>query len=367
MESGFNPTYARDDRIDVVLVTDPGKDLDDEQALVFLAGLCRAGMVRLKAVVANLEPATERAKLAKGTLIQLGLSHVPVGIGRGVFHGGQTHKYETDVEYANSVGVDELCDGCQLLSESLEDSADRSITLIVISGMTDVAELMMRHSELFVSRVKEVVIMGGVRYGEFLNGPDGMNYLSPDDAANNSFDWPAALYVYQSLQEWRIPVTIVTRWAAYGVKFPFPLFERFGATGNPIGQSLLRRQKPAINQLWRSATAPPGCSTRGRLPLSRDRQWFVDVFCDGLDPGIGSEEDIWPFCGSYNQSDSVAVAAAIGELRERFFSPSFVDVRGVRHQIVGLRDTQAGVKDESGLREFICQTQLATLAAGSFQ
>lgn len=56
-------------------------------------------------------------------------------------------------------------------------------------------------------RSKEVIIMGGVQDpqgfdhgGTFTTGPDGVDYLTPDTAANNAYDWPAAVYLYQALQ-----------------------------------------------------------------------------------------------------------------------------------------------------------------------
>ena len=65
----------------IILFTDPGQDLDDELALIMLASLTRRKYVRPIAVVANLHPSLERARLAKGTLTQLGLGDVPVAVG----------------------------------------------------------------------------------------------------------------------------------------------------------------------------------------------------------------------------------------------------------------------------------------------
>ena len=45
-----------------------------------LAGMYKENRLNLLAVVGNLAPAKERAAIARGTLNQIGLSHVPVGI-----------------------------------------------------------------------------------------------------------------------------------------------------------------------------------------------------------------------------------------------------------------------------------------------
>lgn len=48
-------------------IGDFGKDLDDEVAALVTAQLIRAGQISLAGVVANLDPPTMRARLAKGT------------------------------------------------------------------------------------------------------------------------------------------------------------------------------------------------------------------------------------------------------------------------------------------------------------
>ena len=65
----------------LVLVCDPGQDLDDEMMLIMARHLDARGLVDLRGVVANLAPSFARARLARGTLDLLGLHRVPVGIG----------------------------------------------------------------------------------------------------------------------------------------------------------------------------------------------------------------------------------------------------------------------------------------------
>lgn len=61
-------------------VGDFGKDLDDEIAALVTAYLVKNGMVDLRGVVANLDPADRRARLAKGSYLSVGLD-VPVDVG----------------------------------------------------------------------------------------------------------------------------------------------------------------------------------------------------------------------------------------------------------------------------------------------
>lgn len=61
----------------LVIITDPGQDLDDEMALVLMRALQARGLVECIGVIANLGPSRARARLARGTLDQLGLGEVP--------------------------------------------------------------------------------------------------------------------------------------------------------------------------------------------------------------------------------------------------------------------------------------------------
>lgn len=56
-------------------------------------------------------------------------------------------------------------------------------------------------------------------------------YMMPDKAQNNTFDWDAAVHLYKTLQEENIPVTVVSRWAAYAAKLPLTIYDRMAATG----------------------------------------------------------------------------------------------------------------------------------------
>lgn len=364
--------------INIIDITDPGKDLDDEQKFLLLAGLQRAGLVNVMGVVANLDPPKDRAKLAKGTFKMLNMPDVPVGVGSDCFKGGQNLKHETDVFYATGVKEDELEHGMDLLLRLLDTADDKSVTICCNSGLTDMARLCMMWPDLVIQKVKEVVIMGGVQAVQepsavgapptlaTVAGPDKVRYLVPDDAANNAFDWPAAVYLYQWLQENNVPMVVFMRWAPYACQFPFSVYDQFAETSNPIGANLLDRQKPSINQLWAAANAPEGSPVRGKLPMSRNRQWFVDVFCKGKDPGIGGEDEVWPFVGDYNQYDPMAVAAAVPAIRDMFFDTVEIKVKGTTHLVIGPTKEWHCVKEANGLRDLIVGLEVDALNAGVF-
>lgn len=354
-------------RINIINIGDPGKDLDDELSFITYAGLEDLGYVKLLGVVANLEPALERAKLAKGTFVQLGMSYVPVGIGTDCFKGGENLKHETDAPYATT--EDELY-GCgnAMMIDLLSNSTEK-VTIVCNSGLTDIVRLITSRPDLVISKVQELVIMGGVKCNKDDNGvslatvagPDKVQYLVPDDAANNAFDWAAAQYVYQWAQEHKVPLVVIMRWAPYACQFPFAHYDSLAQTGSAVGANLLSRQKPSINQLWAAANSEAGSPVRGKLPMSRDRAWFVKTFCKGIDPGVGGQEEVWPFVDSFNQYDPMAVLAAVPKLRDRFYTHHTNEVKGVFHKVIGPHESAPGIVDVNDLRTFMTNLQINAL------
>jgi hypothetical protein len=353
--------------INVIDFTDPGLDLDDEQKFILAANLHNKKIINLLGVVACLNPAEDRAKLAKGTLCRLGMNNIPVAVGTS-FCGAK--KCETDCEYALSVDSSSLKDASLFLYETLSQAEDNSIIFSVNSGVTDVVKFLMQHPELCKRKLKEVVIMGGVAVlppvtvGSDVNfmyktGPDKINYLIPDFAANNSFDYPSALFLYQMLQENDIKMCVLMREAAYAAQFPFSLYDDFANTGNVVGINLCNRQKPSILNLYKAACAPAGSEIRGKLPVDRNKQWFLNVFCGGNDPG--EVEDIWPFVKGYQQYDSLAYLACSPDLRKEFFVSECVTVKGTVHEIIGKSKISHGVKNANNLRDFVMRNQIEAL------
>ena len=197
--------------VPVVIISDPGQDLDDEMALVLLRCCTDLGLFEARCVVTNLHPAMDRALLAKGTLDQLGLTSVPVGCGS---DGGDTLGTHTvdQAPYApepQSQQAAAVLPAPQLLYQVFDAASAHSLTLCLISSIKDAALFLKEHPSLFKSKIKEVVIMGGVIT------PTPGNLLVPDSAHNNEFDADSAAYFYRRSQELKIRMIIVTRHTAY--------------------------------------------------------------------------------------------------------------------------------------------------------
>lgn len=339
-------------KTNIVIIGDFGKDLDDEHALVVAAGLQKAGYIKLLAVIGNLAPAEGRAAIAKGTLNNLGMSNVPVGVGLSVFEGIE-YPYEDKVPY---IDFDGLFNGSELMVEILTDAENKSITLVLQSGLSDASKLLREHEDLFVEKIKSVVIMGGVQ-NHCSNISLTGKFLQPDDANNVTYNWSDGVWLYARLQELHVPMVIITRNAAYGCQIPFVIYDDMEKTGNPVGVCLKGRQQPSLEHLWKAACAPENADIRGTLPPRCNREWFIDTFCDGNDPGQ-SVESIWSYTGCFNLYDPINLIAAIPEIRDKFFNWETVNVMGTSHIVIGVSPDNNGIKDEAGLREFMISMEV---------
>lgn len=378
VESGFEKLLRSLSRR-LLIVGDFGKDLDDEDTVLFLTGEQRhrrqtqleffstpgsrkQDLFELKAVIANLAPPIKRAQLAKGTLKLLGQPNVPVGIGTDCKNSPNGHDHEfAKVTYM--ADVEELEDGRELLVRTLQGAEDNSITLVLISGMTDIAVILREHADLFKAKVESVAIMGGVEVEKETNKVviDKDGYMIPDSAANNKFDMDSAIYTYRRIQELGIKMVILTRAAAYACKVPRSFYDELASTGHPVGIKLRDSQQGSIEALWQKVCLPVGHEGRAKMPERLNRDWFCDTFCAGKGKDRTGEDSIWDLIQSFNLYDPMTLIAAVPELRERFYDPTVVKVGETEHLVIGVCDAVPGVKDAEALAEYMLKRCLLSL------
>lgn len=346
--------------IPYVLIGDFLKDLDDEHTLCGVAGLMTKGIIDLKCVVGNMCPQRLRARGAKGTLKELGFPDIPVGVGAHVCD-VKIQSYEKDVPYlARDDEVEE--DGLDLILRTLEQCDDDSVVLVLQSALTDAAMLIDAHRDVFIRKVKQVAIMGGLEVSNEKIVLDSDGYAVPNNANNNTFDMEAARYVYREIQAMNKPLIVTTRDCAYQMKVPFKMYDELNKTGNVVGACLLNRQRPALQGLWEAACDVEGGSKRGTLPIDRNRQWFINVFCGGKNlDHIEDGGNIWDCVDSFVLYDPVNLYASIPELEERFLKPVRFGRDG-RHKLFGLSAKNHGVKDVDGFASFLVEIEMNGLA-----
>lgn len=360
----------------LILISDPGQDLDDEMAFIMLRYLVHSSLVDVRGVICTLHPSFDRARLCRGTLDTLGLYDVPVGVGTD--GGNQNYKASTFEDWASaympangSERVTHLAPGFLVLSRLFQKAEPKSLTILVIASLKDLAIFLRDNTEVFQEKVKEVVIMGGVK--DWKTDPDCLMTpsesnegstaddepvyeLLPDTAHNQEFDHKASQYLYRQCQQLGIPIVVVSRWAAYASKVSRGCYDELSSMGSAIGCRLRNAQRQGIENLWSRACAPEGDAGREGLPARCDSSWFLKTFCDDSEEGKkrSQKDSIWDLVAGFMQYDTIALLACIPELRYKFFSP--IQVRGqldTTHLVIGQNEEQHGINDPKYLAEML--------------
>lgn len=323
----------------VIVVTDVGRDVDDEYCLVLMSALTRMHLLNPIAVITTLAPEKERAHLARGILDSLGFPDVPIGIGSagGVVDGVELELYGSAYSRSSSYIVD---DGVELMAEALASALDSSVQLLIIASFTDVAALMKSHEQIFGRKVKEVVVMGGLKPFD-----EALNFIEPDTAYNNNCDMDAAKYVYKRCQELRIPTLTISRHAAYGCPVSVSVLQDLCKTQHMVAHNIKKVSVDSINQLWKKVNLTAGDPRREKLPSRCDRTWFCHTFF-GLDDVVQkADESIWPRLKNLNMYDPLALMACVPAYRDNSFVWETKFVNGTPHRIAGTSDIQTGIVD----------------------
>jgi len=345
----------------IIVVTDPGKDLDDENTLVLASELSRLGVVNLLAVVAVLAPAKKRALLAKGTLKKVGMGEVPVGIGSDCITKVSANDHEfAGIDYL--AAEDEVVNGRELLVNTLTAAEDGSITLLVIAGQTDVAWLFENHAPLAKAKLESVVIMGGVKQENDEVLLNAAGFMEPDTGANNAFDAVAAATAHRIAQELGIKLVILTREAAYACAVPRSHYDDLAATGHAVGVKLRNTQRGLIEALWKRTNLPADDAGREGLPGRCDKTWFINTFAGGKGADRNGQDSIWDLIQSFFLYDPMTLVAALDDKKAEFYEPTIVTVGGVNHEVIGVSKNKRGVKDGTACALYIEEKILAGLS-----
>mmetsp|Transcript_30201 Transcript_30201/g.63100 ORF Transcript_30201/g.63100 Transcript_30201/m.63100 type:complete len:605 (-) Transcript_30201:62-1876(-) len=394
IESAPVSALSPNEPVPIVLISDPGQDLDDEMMFVMSSHLQSLGLISLRGVVANLHPSLARARLTLGTLNLLGLHDVPVGIGT---DGGDTsgihsskHFEATSSSYIikeeDEAAMKGLENGQQLLQRLYQvapeieyvEAVERGthgktakkdikggLTIVLTSSLKDISIFVHNNPIAFASKTREVVVMGGCE--PILSNSDE---CKPDSANNNTFDPEASVHFYSQCQMMNVTLTVVSRYSAYAAKMPRSVYDDLALTGSAIGVRLRNSQCAGIDQLWQRASSPDP-SVRKGLPPRCDREWFINTFCGGNnDPTRSGEDSVWDLVTGFMQYDTLALLASVPRLREALFDPSVLpplrkDIQGENNGTVIAYDTGTrnliGVNEkEHGIKEPILLMQLLT-------
>ena len=326
----------------VIVFTDIGRDVDDEMALVLLSALRKKHLLNPIAIITTLSPQDERANLARGSIDSMGMSDVPVGIGSS---GGVDDNIELEV-YEAEYSIRSPCihqSGIELVYAALEAVPPNSTQLLCIASLTDVATIMKEREELFTSKVKEVVVMGGVV------SPEIGETLVPDSAYNNNCDISSSRYVYRKCQEIGIPTITLSRWAAYGCPMPPQLFDEMSSTEHMVARNIRRVSKTSIDQLWNKVRLHPSDPRREKIPSRCDVNWFCRTFMSEGKLSKDWKASVWSLVQKLNMYDPLALLLAVPAYRTAHFACKEKVVDGVTHLCVGTSERDTGIKNRLAL------------------
>lgn len=339
--------------------SDPGRDPDDENTTLLARGLQKLGAeLYLLGVVANLAPSKERAAILNGEMAQIGLSHVPVAEGSHCNRTDTSKPYEFNCDYLSLDGVSR---GEQLFFHSFNAARGGTISLMLLSGMTDAASFFLKHPDLAKDRLREIVIMGGVKSSAGSPAQEPNGFLVPDDtAANHQFDIPSSHSVYQFAQQNGIPLVVLSRFAALAAPVPRIVYDHMADTGHPVGIRLRDMQKDAITGLWKRTHLSQSDPER-ELPERCSPEWFRKQFLGGQGEGLDAKDEIWSLVKHFMLYDPLTLIAAIPELRERFFDPAVIEVNGTALTVIGVDANNHNVRNPKELVQFLASSLLEAL------
>lgn len=341
-QKNLDPADVESQGTPVVVFTDIGRDVDDELALVLLSALKRKHILNPIAVITTLSPQQERAHLARGSLDAMGMPDVPVGIGScgGVADGVELDMYGADYSRASPCIFD--C-GMDLVYRALQSVPPKSAVMLCIASLSDAAAFMKEHEDLFLAKVKEVVVMGGVVSTE------SGDTLVPDSAYNNNCDLSSARYVYKRCQELKIPTATLSRWAAYGCPIPPKLLDEIAKTEHMVATNIRSVSKLSIDQLWNKVILHPTDPRREKLPNRCDVSWFCRTFMSKGEISKDWNASVWTLVKKLNMYDPLAVLLCVPAYRSTHFDGKIKIVNGVSHIVVGTSERDTGIKNRVSL------------------
>jgi hypothetical protein len=267
----------------------------------------------------------------------LGMADIPVGIGSsgGVSEDIEVEVYDADYSRA-SPSIYES--GMELVYKALESVPPKSVQLLCLASLTDVATLIREQEELFTSKVKEVIFMGGVVSLE-------SEMLTPDSAYNNNCDISSARFVYKRCQELRIPTATLSRWAAYGCPIPPKLLDELSKTEHMVSVNVRGVSKLGIDQLWNKVTLHPSDPRREMLPARCDVNWFCRVFMSKKEVNREWPSSVWSLVTKLNMYDPLAVLLCVPAYRTSHFTWQTKVVNGTSHIVVGTSELDTGIQN----------------------
>ena len=257
----------------IIVLTDPNKDQDDLICLIMLNTLQKEGVLCCKGVIAthgDNKTVLKRAKYISGISNYLDAGF-PVCCGR-----GKTKTHYSDNKFFMNNEVKKILkfadkksiskDSIKFLKNIFDEAEDKSLDLLIIADMTDIADFIKLYPELFLLKIRTVNIMGGLILEK------GENYLEIDKTcANNAHDLVAAKYFHDFLKTHKIKASVINRVAATQTAVSPQFYKDFDKFDNLVLHH--------ASQFWKNQFAELNFITlKGKSSKHRTLDWILKTF-----------------------------------------------------------------------------------------
>jgi len=232
--------------------------------------------------------------------------------------------------YAEGAGI--VLDGLQLMIDELQKAAPNSMRVLCLASLNDVARLIEANENLFATKVKEFICMGGLELS--LDG--NLEKLLPDTAYNNNCCLDAARKVYRACERLRVPTITLTRWAAYGCPFSNTLLDELRSTKHLLAANIRNTNLTSTNKLWRKVNLPTDDPKREKLPARCDRQWFCETFLGTKETKLVGSDSIWHCSVNFFMYDPLALLCCVPALRSKHFYSHLFTINGVERACIAI-------------------------------
>lgn len=300
----------------LIIITDPNKDPDDLLSFVIAGYLQKQKSININGIITtagDFKIRKRRALCTKGAFLSMGLD-MPVAVGIDYPFASKSHEtyekslvetYKSLTNFIDSTQNSVKNDGESFLLQKVTKAEDESLTFVLIAGMRDFYNLILKHPDLIKRKAKQVSIMGGIRLSKGKIEADPL-------PANNIMDLEAADGTYKFLNKMNIPTVIIYKDAVYKARIPNNLYHVLLETHHFLGKYLYKNQKQYIQDLFKYIQ-------EGNELKNKTLEWFFNQFTDlPSDSQEQNIEKIWEHTRYTYLYDPMTLLACLPEFDDLF-------------------------------------------------
>lgn len=322
--------------VHAIVCADFGRRASDEYMLSVASSLQQMGTLKLVALVAVTPPQVLRADLARGALDSLLLPNVPVAYSRNSTMANAESNakcfksdYGKSSPHVNNTGV-------ELITRAMMASPDKSLVIMCTACLGDVAQVIATQGDLFVSKVKEVVLMGFAA-----KAVRRRSSIEPEESGIDADD-ELRRKVFKRCQERGIATVILGKEIALGFPFPGTFADDLATSNHMVSMQVQHREEMHYNGIWELVKLLQQ-EARGYRGSMKD----IDIktfqkYALGNKMPPTTQHNIWPLIKSINLELVLGLLCCIPMYRDYFKWESH-SRGGVDHKISRYTSATSGI------------------------